>query len=278
MRSLIALATAVAAVVAAAPAVAAPAVEIRHAAARVTVIAEARSDIEVTVIKANPRLPLRVTRLGGDVIVDGGLLMRPHGCHFAFGKPSVMIWGLGDVGYDDLPQLVIRTPMDVRVEAGDAVFGAVGRSNTLDLDNSGCGDWVVANVAGAMHIAVSGSGDVRAGSAGPTELRISGSGNITTRDVRGGLNAATSGSGDIDAASIAGPIRARISGSGDVRVRRGVASDMDVSVAGSGDISFGGVAETLEASVAGSGDVSVAKVTGSVSRHVAGSGEVRIGS
>jgi hypothetical protein len=46
-----------------------------------------------------------------------------------------------------------------------------------------------------------------------------------------------------------------VAGSGDVRVAGGRASDFDVTVAGSGDVHFGGVADNLKARIMGSGDV-----------------------
>ena len=92
-----------------------------------------------------------------------------------------------------------------------------------------------------------------------------------------GLSAATSGSGDIQAGLVNGPLRIRVAGSGGVRARGGQVTDMNVSVAGSGDVSFNGVAATLTANVAGSGDVTVSRVTGAVSKQVAGSGDVRVG-
>jgi len=259
-------------------AAAAPSVDIEHAVARVVILPEARSDIAVTVVRANAKLPLRVSRVGDRVVVDGGLALRPHSCRSSFGQRRVMVWGVGDFGYEDLPQLAVHVPMDVAVSAGDTVYGAIGRSNSVDLRISGCGDWTVANVAGPMRIALAGSGDARTGSAGSADLRISGSGDIYTQEIHGGLSAATSGSGDIQAASINGPFHVRVSGSGDVRARGGRATDMDVAVAGSGDVTLSGVAQNLEASVAGSGDISVGRVTGAVSKHIAGSGDVRIGS
>ena len=52
-----------------------------------------------------------------------------------------------------MPQVVIRTPRDVNVDAGGAVFGSVGRSASLDLGNAGCGDWTIANVDGRRRSA-----------------------------------------------------------------------------------------------------------------------------
>lgn len=277
MKTRIGLAASAAALTAGAVA-AAPAVDIHNAVARVTIIPEARSDIAVSVVKVNARLPLSIARIGDSVSIDGGLGGRWHSCHASFGHARVAVWGLGDIGYDDMPQIVIRTPMDVKVSAGAAVFGTVGRGASVDLANSGCGDWTVGNVSGPLRVSISGSGDVRAGGAGAADVRVSGSADVWMRDIRGGLRAAASGSGDIHALSISGgPLHVRVAGSGDVDAKGGAVTDMDVSVSGSGDVNFGGVAQTLTAAVAGSGDVKVGRVTGAVSKHVAGSGSVEVG-
>jgi Putative auto-transporter adhesin, head GIN domain len=256
---------------------AAPSLRIDNAAARVTVIPEARSDITVSIVKRNARLPLKMTRTGDAVRIDGDLLLRLHGCHSFFGKPGALVWGIGSVGYDDLPQVVIRAPMNAKVEASGAVFGSIGRTASLDLDSSGCGGWSVADVSGPLRARVAGSGALRAGGAASADIRLAGSGDVSLRQVERGLTTVTSGSGDTTVGQVIGPLQVRLAGSGDLRVRGGRVTDMNVSVAGSGDVSFGGVAETLVAKVAGSGDVTVGKVTGAISKHVAGSGDVRIG-
>ena len=254
-----------------------PSVHIEHAVARVTIIPEARGDIQVSVVKANPRLPLRVTKTGDVVTVDGGLGLRSPNCFALFGRPGVVIWGIGRIGYDEMPQVVVRVPLDARVSATGAVFGEVNAGQNVDLANSGCGDWRVADQAGVLRLSLSGSGDVRGGSAAAAEIHLSGSGDANVQNLRGGLGVSISGSGDVTATSINGPLRAHVVGSGDVNVRGGAASDMDVEIAGSGDVSFGGVAQTLSARIAGSGDVSVKRVTGVVAKHIAGSGDVNVG-
>ena len=150
--------------------------------------------------------------------------------------------------------------MEVKVSAGDAVYGDVGRSTDLDLNNRGCGDWTVGNVAGRARLDVTGSGATRAGSAGAAEVAVAGSGDVVMREVRGPLNVGSSGSGGISVANLRGPLTVRIAGSGDVKVDAGEASEVNVSIAGSGGVRFGGVARSLKASIAGSGDVSVAQV------------------
>ena len=257
-------------------------VEIKNAIARVTVIPEARSDVTVTIVKDDPHHPLKVRVWpDGKVVVDGGVFGGFFGgvtsCNSHGGKPYVRVFGGETYTYDTMPQLVVHTPMDARVSAGGAVFGEVGRSDSLDLNIGGCGDWVVANVRGRLSVASSGSGDVRTGTAGEVKLRTAGSGDIYTRAIGGGVDANIAGSSDIKIDQSAGPVKVRISGSGNLGIGGGHASDLDVFIAGSGDVTFRGVADSLTAFVAGSGDVNVDHVTGAVKKSIAGSGDVNIG-
>ena len=278
MRGTVGLGLAAAASIAAGAAQASPGVEIRGAIARVTVIPEARSDVAVSVTRTNGRLPLRISRVGDTVVVDGGLgWWRSVNCHGVFGRPAVSAWGIGFVSYDDMPQIVVRTPLQARVGAASGVYGSIGPGAGVVLANSGCGDWTVADQNGLMKLSLSGSGDVRAGTAASADVRISGSSDVNMRGARGGLTAAVTGSGDINAGVVNGPLSVRVAGSGDVKVKDGAVTDMMVSVAGSGDVRFGGVARSLVANIAGSGDVSAARVTGPVSKHVIGSGDVTVG-
>lgn len=252
-------------------------VEIKDAVARVTVIPEARSDIKVEFLTTNPQLPLEIRTMGGKTIIDGDLDRKIRNCNSEGGQVSVRVGGVGTVRYEDMPQVVIRTPKDAQVEAGGAVFGTVGKSASLELSNAGCGDWTVANVEGRLKLNQAGSGDSRVGSAGQATLRVAGSGDIKTKDIRGALDIDIAGSGDVWSASVSGPLDVKIAGSGGVTVAGGRADAMTVSVAGSGDVSFSGTAQTLKARIAGSGDVHVKSVKGEVSKSIVGSGGVTIG-
>jgi len=252
-------------------------VEVKDAVARVTVVPENRADIKVEIISANPRLPLEIRTFAGRTIVDGRL-RHIRDCRGSRDNIRVLVRDVGEVGWRDMPQIVIRTPRDVDIDAGGAVWGTVGRSASLKLGNAGCGDWTVANVEGAMQISQAGSGDTRTGSAGGAKLRSAGSGDTVVGDIRGPLDIDIAGSGDVTAASIAGALDIRIMGSGDVKIAGGHATTMSVGVAGSGDVDFGGVAETLKARVAGSGDIHAKQVTGQVSKTIMGSGSVTVGS
>ncbi len=256
----------------------APAAEIRSAVAKVIVSPERRNDIEVEVVRANPRLPLRVWRFAGHTYVDGGLGPRLRECGLRGGQPHAFVAGVGDVSGEAIPQLVIHTPMDARIAASGAVWGQVGRTDSLDFSNGGCGDWQLANVRGKLKVKQAGSGATRAGQAGSAELSTAGAGSIYTREIAGPVRAMNVGSGDIDLASVNGDFDVRIAGSGRVRAAAGHGGAMQASIAGSGGVALDGVADSLQASVVGSGDVRVTRVIGPVRKAVIGSGDVRIGS
>ena len=251
--------------------------EVRDAVARVVVIPEARTDIKVEMLKTSEPLPLTVRNEGDRVVIDGKLAHRITNCRGAGENVRVHILGIGDVAYADMPQVVIRTPKAVVGEAGGAVFGVVGKTDSLDLGNSGCGDWTLADVAGRARLREAGSGDTKMGASQELDVRIAGSGDLLAGPVAGPVTVSVSGSGDVKAASANGPVEIKIAGSGDVLIAGGHATDASISVAGSGDVNLDLVAESLRARVAGSGDVRIREVTGSVSKSTAGSGSITIG-
>jgi hypothetical protein len=165
----------------------------------------------------------------------------------------------------------------VRVSAGDGVSGFVGRAASLRLQNRGCGRWTVANIRGRLDVEQIGSGEARVGQAGEADLNVAGEGAITTRAIHGPLRAVSSGAGAIDVDAVSGQAIVRIAGSGSIGVRGGVASQLNVSIAGSGSARFGGEAHSLVASVAGPGYISVRRVNGAMSRRVFGAGEIHVG-
>ena len=291
---------------------AAPSVAIERAAVRVTVIPEARSDVTVQLIRANARLPIYIKHRGDQVVVYGDLDRWFFGC--SIDGEDVHVFPRGHYRAAELPEVVIRTPMDSVVWASGASIGSVARSHSLALGVGGCGDWTVANVEGQLSLGNSGSGRVRTGSAGSADVSvsgsgetrlgpvanrlraslsgsgvlsvgrsgseavsISGSGDMTSGPVASGLRASISGSGNLDVARLDGPFEAGVSGVGHIRASQGEVSTMEVHISGSGDVAFGGVAQSLEASVSGSGNVSAKKVTGEVTKHVSGSGQVEAG-
>ena len=246
MRRSIAIIAAAAALTAAGAANAAS-VEIRDAVARVTVIPEDRNDVKVEFLTTNADLPLVVRAVGGMTVIDGDLDHRITSCRGKHGSSAAYVRGVGRVAYDNVPQVVIRTPKAVEVSSNGVVFGTVGRSASLDLRNSGCSDWTIADVAGDATVQDSGAGSVKMGTAGRLDLRLSGAGQIHATQIRRGLEASLSGVGNVVIDDMAGPLEARVSGVGKIRVADGRASTVRASVSGMGSVEFGGAAENLDA-------------------------------
>jgi len=269
---------------------AAPSVSIEDAAARVVVIPEARQDVQVTITRTNRDMPLYVSREGDRTIVSGGREGHRRWLGFWFGGWGWGPWCSGRDGgvrihlrhrrwtdLQNLPEVVVRAPMDARVSASGAVFGSVGRSDSLTLSNAGCGDWTVANVKGALEVNDAGSGDVRAGAVGALTVHSAGSGDVSARSAVGPVEIRISGSSDASIGQVNGSLDVAISGSGDVRVAGGDVSTMIVRISGSGGVDFGGSAHDVDAAISGSGNVRVGKALGPVRQHVSGSGNVEIG-
>ncbi|HLI67434.1 MAG TPA: DUF2807 domain-containing protein [Caulobacteraceae bacterium] len=279
MRAILAFALAVAALAGAGAAVA-QTVEFRNVAARVTIIPEPRSDVQVIVLKTNPRLPLHVDRsLGGRVVVSGGdwwswLFGPKPSCR---GDASVYVPSVGDVASEDLPQIAVRVPMDADVDAGGVIYGSVGRSHSLHLRAAGCGAWTVANVEDRLDVVLAGADRLHTGAARAMALHIAGASEATTTAVANGFTVEIAGVGDVHVGQASGPVGVHMAGGGDVRIDGGDASALDVHIAGSGSVAYGGTAGSLDAHIAGSGDIRAAKVTGAVNRFIAGSGTVIVG-
>lgn len=285
MKFAIVTAAILATVAAAAPA-AAQDVKIENAVARVVVIVEDRADVGVEIEQGRSTLPaIRVTRRGDDVRIDGGLDRNavrdcragPANARQPGQGASVEVRRLGRIRLEDAPLIVIRSPRSVEVAVGDGVFGAVGPGATsVDLASGGCGDWTLANVDGRVEVALGGSGTVRLGTSRSLDVALGGSGDMIAGRT-GAFELAVGGAGEVQLARVDGPVDIAIGGSGDVTIRNGNSDDFSVSIAGSGNVDFGGTARDVSVSIAGSGDVRVARATGNVSRSVIGSGDIRIG-
>lgn len=277
MRLAIAVAAAATTLIAAGAAGAAPSVNIRDAIARVTVVPEDRSDVKVEVITTNPALPLEVRMEGSQTVISGNLAHRVYDCRTRGDHPSAWVRGLGEIKYEAMPQVLIHTPRAVALSASGAVYGVVGRAAGLDLQNSGCSAWTVADVTGDVTLRESGAGSVRMGSTGRLELRLSGAGGVHATQVRQGLDATLSGAGSVNIDDLSGPMVAHVSGVGHIKIDQGHADAVQASISGVGSVDFGGDARSLDASISGFGGIRVKAVSGQVTKSISGGGHVTVG-
>jgi hypothetical protein len=277
MRLAIAGVAAASALAAASTAAAAPSVEIRDAVARVTVVPEDRADVKVEMLTTNAALPIEVRTEGSQTVIAGNLAHRITDCHTRGDHPSAWVRGVGRIDYENMPQIVIHTPRAVVVDTGGAVYGAVGRAASLDLENSGCSAWTLADIAGDAKVRESGAGSVRMGSAGHLQARLSGAGNLHATQVRQGLDATLSGAGSVNIDDLTGAMMAHVSGVGHIKVAQGHAAAVQASVSGVGSVDFGGDAQSLDASISGFGGIRVKAVSGPVTKSISGGGHVAVG-
>ncbi|WP_122468604.1 GIN domain-containing protein [Brevundimonas lutea] len=293
-RSLAIAAVAIAPLLAAAAPAMAQEVRIKDAVARVVVIPEERSDIGVEIERGSADLPaLQMRRVGSNVEIRGGLRSRgffgggdghfrncragPADARQPGEGASVEVRNIGRVNLEDAPLIVLRTPRDVEVSIGGAVWGSVGRgASSVDVGNAGCGGWTIANVDGPVSLGVAGSGPSRIGTSRSLDVSVAGSGDVAAAPT-GDLEVSIAGSGDVTVVQASGDIEVSIAGSGDVHVLGGASGDLDVSIVGSGNVDHGGEVRDISGSFAGSGDVRVARATGSVERSAVGSGTIRVG-
>jgi len=231
-------------------------IRLKDAVAEVTVIPEARSDFAVTVTRNHPGLPpIRTYRNAGGVVVDGGLARRISDCGVMGG---VKIKNGPRVSKRELPQIVIRAPLDFSLVAEGYVRGTIGSGRSISLTTEGCGGWTIGDTSQRLDVRLEGFGDVNAGRARAATV-------------------AMEGMGDVDIASVSGPVDASVEGMGDLRIKAGNASHFKARLEGMGSIRFDGVAGTVDASAEGMGTIRVARATGAVSKRAEGFSRVRVG-
>ena len=135
---------------------------------------------------------------------------------------------------------------------------------------------ITVNARNVERLAISGSGDIRAGKLrSPTlEAHITGSGDIRIAALEvQSLSVSIAGNGDFFAAGRADTTSLSIAGSGDLKTERLAARNVKLSIAGSGDAKVW-ASQTFDVNIAGSGDVGYYGDP-AVTRSVAGSGRIR---
>jgi len=151
--------------------------------------------------------------------------------------------------------------LNIRLKRGERSYHQGNITVTIDVvklsavTTSGSGDIVVDGLkTPAFKLVISGSSDAKLNTLATDslELRISGSGDVLASGSAKQVKLSIAGSGDANLSDLqADDVQVRIAGSGDANVTAN--KSLDVSVAGSGDVRYGGSANAVKTSMAGSG-------------------------
>jgi hypothetical protein len=156
-----------------------------------------------------------------------------------------------------------RRTLKIRVRAGERIASHKPIVATVDVVRltaiaaAGSGDVTVEALSTpSLALSLAGANQARLPrlTTDAFELRISGSGDVTAAGSAKSIKLAIAGSGDADLAGlVADDVAVRIAGSGDANVTANKA--LQVSIAGSGDVRYGGSVTAVATTLAGSGTV-----------------------
>ncbi len=194
-----------------------------------------------------------------------------------------------------LPNLVIHTPMKVSLKSSAYVFGHIGPSQSVRIDDSGEGEWRIDAVSqdasvngggatdfymsnsGSANIDLLGTGNVTLGDTQTIWSSQWGSGDVTVNKVVRDADIELSGIGDFKARNVSGKMRVLIDDAGGVAVQDG---DVDVlrvrTLDGIGAVRFGGTVKDADINIGTSTKVSIHKLTGSLKKTTRQAASVEI--
>ncbi len=195
-------------------------------------------------------------------------------------EDGVLVIGVKGRGfrYSKVLEVHISTPSLEKIKnsgSGDTKFKGTFKANDLyiglsgsgDLDGhfdatnlevkvNGSGDTDISGVAGKLKVSVSGSGDVDAEGLKLEDCYIknSGSGDISLEGKTNLLTVNLHGSGDLDGYNLTA-VGAKISNSGSADITLNVVETLQVTLNGSGDLTYRGNPEKVDVRSNGSGEV-----------------------
>ncbi len=166
---------------------------------------------------------------------------------------SIGVAGSGDV----IAQTQLTSnKLNLKVSGSGSLKTEVAISGELEADVSGSGDVEIKGTAVKFDSDISGSGDVNASLKISTEasLSIAGSGKITMNGSAKSLEVKISGSGSIRGGDFeVEKCTVKMAGSGNVEIH--VKDELDVNIAGSGDVRYKGDPKKVNNHSSGSGSV-----------------------
>ncbi len=210
------------------------------------------------------------------VLVSGGDLNGAFHAHAGYVEGRVGDLASAEISIHSSADLIvgdIAGDLDLSIHGSGDFTG--GRAATMVTRIHGSGDVILDDIGADASVSIHGSGDVELGAVGGAfAVSTHGSGDVVAAAVNGGADISVNGSSDIEIASVGGPTAASIRGSGDVEIAGGVARDLRVTIAGSGDFSHLGVATNPVLSTNGSGSIYVRDHEGTV--RTQGHGDITV--
>ncbi|QGZ95003.1 GIN domain-containing protein [Terricaulis silvestris] len=247
--------------------------DIRSAAANVTIIPEDRTDFSVEIDNSAGLAPMPTVGVEGEnLIIDGQLRGRIHGCD----GDSLSLRGYGDVAQNQLPRITIRTPRALDVDRSGAGNTEIGAAESVSLDFSGCGTARIGDVTGDLDLDIAGAGEVTAGAARHVSADVAGAGDITLGAISAGADLDISGAATVTIASLTGDLSTDAAGASEIRINGGSIGTAEIDMAGSGDLEIAANIATMNVSIMGVGDIDVAGTVGDLDVDIAGPGSVTV--
>ena len=180
-----------------------------------------------------------------------------------------------------LPHIRIRAPMDFVVKSNAQVFGHIGPSHSLKMDEHGRGEWTIDAVAGAVdiwgwgttnfHIASAASAsfdtavtsNIDCGDVGTLGVYLNGAGDVRVDHVKGRADVTIGGMGDFTAQSVAGPVIIDMLDAGSVQILEGSIPKLTIrSGHGLGLVDVAGTVGDADISIGTKTRVHLHRVTG----------------
>ena len=277
--------------------------QLKNLRANVEIIPENRTDISVEVdMKGSADSAPQISYSGNTVTVAGNLQTGRKTFRVSFNLDRRMDIDkskqMSRVHRDHpagLPTLVIHTPMKVSLKSSALVFGHIGPSQAVRIEDSGDGEWRIDTVsqeasvegdggtdfylagAGSAGIDLLGTGNVALGETQTLWSSQWGSGDVTVNKVARDADVELSGIGDFKATSVSGKLRVLIDDAGSVSVQDGDVDTLRVrTLDGIGAVRFGGTVRDADINIGTLTKVSIHKLTGSLKKTTRQSASVEI--
>ena len=266
---------------------------LKNVRADVEIIPENRSDVSVDVqVNGSTDAQPVVTRIGNVVTITGDVETGRQAFRVSFNLARNMDVAatkrrlhIPYMRRSGLILIVVHAPLRVKVKSNAEVFGHIGPSQSVDINDIGEGEWHVDPVEQDIRVSGGGKTDFYLSTSRSVSLDLLGTGSVKLGDTQS-LFSSQYGSGDVIASRVYKEVNLNISGIGDffgqyvsgstriliadagnARIDDASISKLIVrSLDGVGTVKIGGTVNDVDVNIGTSTKVTLHKVTGTVQR------------